>query len=58
MTDILFISNVCFEVLSTSFEDEWFDLVVAVGVNECSEVFSVGLGVEEGAEGGCGAKVG
>lgn len=51
MADILFVSNVCFEVLSASFENEWFDLVVAVGVDECSKVFSIGLGVEEGAEG-------
>ena len=58
MADILFVSNVCFEVLSASFENECFDLVVAVGVDECSEVFSIGLGVEEGAEGGGGANVG
>ena len=57
MTDILFIANVGFEILSTSFKNKGFDLVMTIGVDEGCKVFCVGLRVEEGAEGGCCTKV-
>ena len=56
MANILFVPNILFEVLTTSFENEGFDLLMTIGVDECRKVFSVGEG-GEGAERGCGADV-
>ena len=58
MSNVLFIANVGFEMVATSFEDEGFDLVVFVGVDKGGKVFGVALGVEEGGEGGGCAEVG
>jgi hypothetical protein len=56
MAYILLITDVCFELLSTSFENEGFDLLMTIGVDVRRKVFCIWLG-EEWTERGCGAKV-
>lgn len=58
MTYVFFIPDVGFEFGATSFQDEGFDLVMTIGVDEGGEVFGVGLGgVEEGGECGGGTVI-
>mmetsp|Transcript_21997 Transcript_21997/g.35008 ORF Transcript_21997/g.35008 Transcript_21997/m.35008 type:complete len:158 (+) Transcript_21997:337-810(+) len=56
VSDVLFVSDVGAEGLATARQDEGFDLLVLVGVDEGGEVFGGGEG-DHGGHGGGGAEV-